>query len=251
MRKFFTLYVPPIIGAILIAIKLPDIDKWLKEQNENSGFIIGCILVGATVLTHIITVISPFKKYEKIEKNKWVLLDIATADFLGDQIFPGNHLVANVMLPKKVFYSKLEPCPKKTWVGKTFYKKRFFAKMLKPIWLSNNHTLNKKFKITTNQGVSGRSFTLGKPAIVDIKEGINELNLNEEQKKQISGNGFVISYPIFAFDERYSRLGTEIIGVVTLSCSTLGCETIIAEEKNREILTEKIVEFSKICSLLL
>jgi hypothetical protein len=213
MRRFFTLYVPPIIAAILVVIKIPGFDKWLKEQSEYSAFILGAILVGATVLTHFITVISPFKKYEKLEKNKWILVDNITSKFLGQHLFNGFNIVGNIMVPRKVFYTKLEPCICNTAIEKIkCFRGRFGKKILKPIWLSNNHTLSKKFKITTGQGVSGKAFSDGIAAIVDITKSINDLNLNEKQKKVISGNGFVISYPIFAFDEKYSRLGTEIIG---------------------------------------
>jgi hypothetical protein len=252
MRRFFTLYVPPIIGAILILIKIPEVDSWLKSISDHSAFIIGSILIGTTIITHIITVISPFNRYEKLEKNKWVLIDNVTPQYLGQKLFPGNNIVGNIMVPKKVFYTNLEPCIYKSFSERIkCLKNRFGKKVLKPVWLSNNHTLNKKFKITTNQGVSGKAFTDGIVAMVDIPKSINELNLNEIQKRIISGNGFVISYPIFEFDEKYSRLGTKIIGVVTLSCNKNGSEELINDAGNREILTEKIVEFSKICSLIL
>lgn len=252
MRRFFTLYVPPIIGAILVIIKVPEVDVWLKKQSEHSAFIIGVFLVSATILTHIITVISPFKKYEKLEKNKWVLVDNMTSKFLGQQLFPGFVIVANIMIPKKVLYTSIEPCNASNKMQKLkCFCGRFKKKILKPIWLSDNHTLNKKFKITTNQGVSGKAFTDGIVAMADITKSINELNLNEKQKQIISGNGFVLSYPIFEFDEKYSRLGTKIIGVVTLSCNKKGSETLIDDPQNREILTEKIVDFSRICSLIL
>jgi hypothetical protein len=87
--------------------------------------------------------------------------------------------------------------------------------------------------------------------MADIKTSINDLNLNDKQKATISGNGFVISYPIFGFDEKYSRLSTKIIGVVTLSCNKVGAEELLTDANNREILTEKIVDFSRICSLIL
>jgi hypothetical protein len=252
MKRFFTLYIPPIIGIILILIKIPEVDVWLKSKSDHSSFIIGTILIGTTLITHIITVFSPFKRYEKLEKNKWILVDNITSNFLGQQLFPGYYLVANIMIPKRRFYCSLEPCKAvKIWGEIRCFKKRFFQKILKPIWLSNNHTLNKKFKITSKQGVSGKAFSNGIVALADIAMSINDLNLNEKQKETISGNGFVLSYPIFEFDEKYSRLGTKIIGVVTMSCNQVGSEDLIKEKKNREILTEKIVEFSKICSLIL
>lgn len=252
MRRFFTLYVPPIIGAILIVIKIPDVDAWLKSKYENSSFIIGSLLVLATVLTHVITVISPFKKYEKLEKNKWVLLDNVTSVYLGQQLFPGYTIVGNIMVPKRVFYSALEPCNANgLWEKLGCFKNRFGKKLLKPLWLSNNHSLNKKFKITTKQGATGKAFTEGIATLVDIPKSIDELGLNEKQRAAISGNGFVISYPIFEFDEKYSRLGTKIIGAVTLSCNRTGSEQLINDPKNREKLTETIVDFSKVCSLIL
>jgi hypothetical protein len=253
MRKFFTVYIPPLIGVILILIKLPNIETWLKEKSTHSDFYIGVLLIGTTILTHFITVISPFKKYEKLEKNKWILIDNITSDrFLGQRLFPGYHLVANIMVPKRVFFSKLEPCKaEKTFDKIKCFKKSFFKKLLKPIWLSPEHSMNKKFKLTTNQGVSGRAFSEGVAALVNIPVSIKELNLNEKQMTSISGNGFVISYPIFAFDEKYNRLGTKIIGVVTLSCNQIGSELLIDNLANRQTLTRTVVEFSKVCSLIL
>jgi hypothetical protein len=252
MRRTLLLYVTPILGVIIILVKLPEVDEWIRENYTNAPFLIAVILGGATLLIHVINVISPFKKYEKLEKNKWILIDSITSDFLGNKLFPGNNVVANVMTPKRVLYCKLEPCECKSIKEKIIcFWKALFVKRLKPIWLSTNHTLDKRFKITTNQGVSGRAFSLGKAAIVDIPNSINDLNLNAKQKEAISGNGFVISYPIFALDEKYNRLGTKIIGVVTLSCSDLGAEELIKTPENRNLLTEKIVDFSKICSLIL
>jgi hypothetical protein len=252
MKRFFTLYIPPIIGVILILIKIPDVDAWLKSHAEHSSFFIGLFLVGSTIITHLITVYSPFKKYEKLEKNKWVLVDNITSKFLGQQLFSDYNIVGNIMVPKKVFYTNIEPCVSKTFLEKIkCFRNRFNKKLLNPIWLSGNHTLNKKFKITTNQGVSGKAFMDGVVAMVDITTSINELNLNDIQKATISGNGFVISYPIFEFDEKYSRLGTKIIGVVTLSCNKVGSEELLKDPGNREILTEKIVDFSRVCSLIL
>ncbi|MGZ3851047.1 MAG: hypothetical protein ACXVKI_18085, partial [Flavisolibacter sp.] len=65
-------------------------------------FFIGLFLVGATILTHLITVYSPFKKYEKLEKNKWVLVDNITSKFLGQQLFSDYNIAGNIMIPKKV-----------------------------------------------------------------------------------------------------------------------------------------------------
>jgi hypothetical protein len=254
MRKILTLYVAPILGVMIILVKLPEIDTWIRNNYRGAPFIIAVILGGATILIHIITVISPFKKFERLEKNKWVLIDNITSRFLGEQLFPGKTIVANVMTPKRVFFCTLvPPNPSKSGLFEklNYYRKCFFVNRLMPIWLSPNHTLDKRFKITTKQGASGLAYSRGTPILVDITTGINDLNLSDKQKRVISGNGFVLSYPIFALDEKYGRLGNKIIGVVTLSCSNLGAEEIIKEPENKEILTTTIIDFSKICSLIL
>lgn len=253
MRKFFTLYIPLIISVALVAVKLPEVDNWFRGQlGENGTVYIALTLVGLTILNHTITIISPFKKYEKLEKNKLLLLDHVTESFLGDKLFGGYNIVANVRLPRNRFFSNLEPCRAKSAKGKLFHLLTCFSKkLLVTIWVSKGNTIPKKLKMTTTQGVSGMAYSEGKVAIVDIPENINNLNFNEKQKRVISGNGFVISYPVFAFDEKYSRLSTKIIGVVTLSCNKKGSERLIKSQQSKEVLIEKIVGFSKLCSLIL
>lgn len=231
---------------------MPDAEAWLRKQDPHAGLFIAAFLIILAILNHSVTVISPFKKYEKLEKNKFILLDQVTTDFLGQKLFRGNHIVANIRMPKRVIFSRLEPKKSIGFIGNVIYfKKCFIKKLLVAVWVSKGNAVPKKLKMTATQGVSGMAYSEGKAVIVDMTKGINDLNFNEKQIRTISGNGFVISYPIFAFDDKYSRIGTKIIGVVTLSCNKIGSENLIQDPKNRKILTDKIVEFSNICSLIL
>lgn len=250
MRKFATLYITPILGVIIILIKIPEVDKWIRANYEDAPFIIVALLAGATILTHLITVISPVKKYEKLEANRWVLTDRIVPQIIGNGTFHGFPVIVNLMMPKRVFYANLEPAHGRNKI-KCFFGS-FFKKMLIPVYLSKGSTLNKDFKITVNQGVSGRVFKKGTPLIVqDISKAINDFNLTQKQISTISGQGFIAAYPVFKYDEKYKRLSNKIIGVVTFSCSKLGSEKLMEIEENRNLLTEKMDEFANVCSLII
>lgn len=252
MKRFFTLYIPPLLGLIIVIIKIPGVEEWFKNHYVHATFILALILVGCGILNHFITVISPFKKYERIEKNKWSILDEIAKNFLHEEIMPDKKILVNIMLPKRVLFSNLEPKGDSPFWNLNKLLKKLFRIVLYVEWSSNNHAVHKKIKLLTNQGASGFAYTRGQAVIIDIPKKKDSLNLNEQQLSAISGQGFIISYPIFSFDERYSRLNNKkIIGVVNFSCSILGAETLISSEKNREKLTSKIVEFSKTCSLIL
>jgi hypothetical protein len=249
MEKISLIYVLPVLSLIIILVRLPEIDRWLRNHYGNAPFLITLILGGSTILTHIITVVAPLKKYERLENNKWTVIDNLIATYLDNEIFNGTPLVANIMIPKRVFYCAWEPAP----IGSSVFRRmfaRFFVRRLDVVWLSPGNMMNKQFRITAKQGITGKAYTTGRTIIRDIPGSIDQLNFTEQQKSTISGNGFVASTPIFAFDRKYSRSTRKIIGVVTFSSSIPGSEQKIESEKNRQILRDNITEFSGICSLI-
>ncbi|WP_028788579.1 hypothetical protein [Terrimonas ferruginea] len=249
MEKISLIYVLPLLSLIIILIRLPEIDRWLRNQYSNAPFLITLILGGSTILTHVITVVAPLKKYERQENNKWTIIDNLIATYLDHEIFRGSPLVANIMIPRRVFYCTREPV-----IGSSVFRRisaRFFVRRLDVVWLSPGNMMNKQFRITARQGITGKAYTIGRTIIRDIPGSIDQLNFTEQQRATISGNGFVASTPIFAFDRKYSRSTQKIVGIVTFSSSIPGSEKIIESERNREILKENITEFSGICSLIL
>jgi len=250
MEKISLIYVLPLLSLVIILVRLPEIDRWLRSHYTNAPFLIALILGGSTILMHIITVVAPLKKYERLENNKWTVIDNLIATYLDHEIFRGAPLVANIMVPKRVLYSTREPVPVTSSVFRRIIT-RFFIRRLDVVWLSPGNMMNKQFRITARQGITGKAYTTGRTLIRDIPGSIDQLNFTEQQKATISGNGFVASTPIFAFDRKYSRSNRKIIGVVTFSSSIPGSEKIIKSERNREILRENITEFSRICSFIL
>jgi hypothetical protein len=247
MKKLLTLYVTPLIGIILIALKIPGVDSWLSQWFTNATIIIGIFLAGATILNHLITVTSPFKKYERLEKNKWELLDALVTTYFETKVIGTNKISANVMVVKKKLRTTIEP---KTEKYKWWHA--YFRRLFDVMWVSSNGAIDKRLVLTTKQGVSGLAYKKGKVVIKDMTQGYEGLNLADEQIELLSGKGFIISYPIFAFDERYSRLSNKkIVGVVNFSCSNFGSEALINNSKIRDYLTNKIIAFSKICSLIM
>ncbi len=250
MQKIALLYILPVLSIIIILVRLPEADRWLRNRYVNAPFITTAILGGSTILTHLITVVAPLRRYESLEKNKWDLLDNMVSGYLDHDIFRNAPMVANIMIPKRVLYCRREPPSTEKNIGKRILS-RLFVRRLDIVWLSSTHALNRQFKITTRQGVTGRAYTMGKTVILDMPGSIDKLNLTADQKALLSGNGFVASTPIFSFDRKYKRLTQKVIGVVTFSCSIPGSDKLIQYDKNRAILTKKIIDFSKTCSFLL
>src|SRR5690606_20285272 len=113
MKRYVTLYLPPILGVIIIIVKLPEFDKWIRDQSPNAPFYIVSVLAISTISIHLINIVSPFKKYERLEHNKWVLIDRLTSHILGGSIIEGYTVRANIMIPKIAVFCRLEP-PKNT-----------------------------------------------------------------------------------------------------------------------------------------
>lgn len=242
-----TFVVTPFLSSLLVLIKVPDVEEWLKAKNLYSGLYIGIGIALATVIIHIINVISPFKKYEKIEKNKWVMIDLVINSF-NDNFFKKNRLAVNVMICKRCFFNQRMPHKKDN--TKPAY--HFFQKIFKVIWSFDGNPIDKRLVFTTKQGVSGLAFAYGKPVLIDVKnDGDSELNLSEAQKKAIANLEFIISCPIFALDEQYGKLSTKIIGILNVSCSHSHSRVLIEKPEDRSNLTTKVMDFSKICSLIM
>lgn len=250
MEKISLIYVLPVLSLIIILVRLPEIDRWLRNHYGNAPFLITLILGGSTILTHIITVVAPLKKYERLENNKWTVIDNLIATYLDNEIFTGTPLVANIMIPKRVFYCVWEPAP----IGSSVFRRmftRFFVRRLDVVWLSPGNMMNKQFRITAKQGITGKAYTTGRTIVWDVAASIDQLNLTERQKAAISGKGFVASAPIFLYDSKYNRPTQKVIGVATFSCSSPGSEKMIESELIRELVTENIKEFARACSFIL
>lgn len=249
MEKISLIYVLPLLSLVIILVRLPEVDRWLRGHYNNAPFLITLILGGSTILTHVITVVAPMKKYERLENNKWMVIDNLIANYLDHEIFEGASLVANIMVPKRVFYCNREPP-----IGGSVFRRissRFFVRRLDIVWLSPGNMMNKQFRITVRQGITGKAYTVGRTLVLDVPGSINQLNLTERQKAAISGKGFVASAPIFLYDNKYNRRTQKVIGVVTFFCSKPGSEKMIESELIRELVTENIKEFSRACSFIL
>ena len=245
MRKFLTFFITPILLALLILIKIPDIENWLKTYNRYSGLYIGIGIAISTVFIHFINVISPLKKYEKIEKKKWMMLEAITGSS-EDNYFKKNRLSVNVMTTKRCLFTKREPDKK----NNRKYIFKLFGKVFRVLWSTT--PIDKRLVFTINQGVSGMAYKYGKPVLIDIRnDGDSEMNLNYDQKKAIANLEFIISCPIFALDERYNNFSSKIIGILNVSSSYPKFRSLIESAEERSDLTNRVVDFSRICSLIM
>lgn len=247
MKKFLSFVLVPVLSASLVLLKIPVIDEAIKSIDKNGSIYIGVIVALCTVLVHLFNVILPFKKFEKIEKNKWQMLELITTNYQSN-FFKTNKFSCNVMTTKRIFINDYQPSKKDN--TKRVYI--FFQKIFKVIWVYGGKPYDKRLCLTVQQGGTGSSYESGKPVIIDFKtDGIDHLNLNSSQKEAIKHLEFMISCPIFAIDDRYGSSSGKIIGFLNVACSNREIRHLIASKEAREDLTELVLGFSKICSLIM
>lgn len=250
MKKFSTLYLVPLLSVCLIALKQPAVEKWINGSDESSLVPnVAVALAACTLLVHFFTVIIPYKKHNQFEKNKLTIVDAISSTLLSDEWLSNYHLTVNILLPKRKFYNNYEPHELLDNENRT----RWFKKVFKPIWVSENSSYNKKLKLTTRQGVSGLAYETGKLIIKDFTlDGLDGLNLTQKQKDLISSMRFIISCPIYAFNSHNNRPDkNKIIGILNLSSSTPGSDSVIKDLLKRKYLTEKAERLSRVCGLIM
>jgi hypothetical protein len=247
MARKLTLYVTPVLAVILILIRLPTIEKFLDTNFEYATLYTGFAVAGITVLTHFITVISPFKKYEKIEKSKWVIVNHLFARSLSDE-YKEFRLSGNIMVTKRTLFDHTElknGDPEKR-------KIRIFGRIFKTIWTYDGKAINKKPRLTIHQGCSGQAFSTGTIIVVDMADyDTREFKLNAIQLTAIAHLKVIISCPIFGIDSHYNISNGKVIGILNVSSSISNAGKMINTEDKRRILTNIIVQFSKTCSLII
>lgn len=247
MKKFLNVFVTPLLSSIIILIHIPAVEKWLKIEEWINPMYLTIGVVSCVILSHIIGVISPLNKYEKLEKNKWALINELARLVIEDPFFSKYNLTANVMIVKRPFFNQREPHPKNS------EKRRwaFFCPMFKFIWSYNGKAIDKRVKLTINQGSSGMAYRQGDVVLKHAHlENWDDFNLNVEQKKAISDLQLIISCPIFAFD-KYNKPTDKIIGVLNVSSNSKSVKLLIKRPEDRRILCEKTAHFSHICSLIM
>ena len=248
--KFLALYFAPLVGIILILLRIEKVEKYLLA-NGIAPWVIGVLLAAGIILNHFITVFSPFKKYEKLEKNKWILFNELALRLKKDYKKGKNgfDLRVNIMIPKRRFFFRIEPS-----TGSTDKKRlTWWGKVFKIVWDSEQAYTSKSLKITTNQGVCGMAYREGKLFAKDLtKDKIPEYNFTASQYKLTEDLVFVISCPIFQEDSHYSgKLTNKVIGVLNIESSTKNANQIFEANVKFDELWRETINLSIVCSKIL
>jgi hypothetical protein len=247
MRRLIIFFLTPVFSLLVILFEVPAFERWLDGETDTSPLYLMIAIVICVILSHILSVISPFRKYEKIEKNKWALINELARLVIEDSSFSKFRFAVNVMTVERKLYSTQEPHPNLPEKRKIC----FFPLNFKFIWSYNGKPIDKRVKLTSNQGSSGIAYNQGDIVLkVAQVDDWKEFNLNTNQKKAISELQLIISCPIFSFD-KYNKPTDKIIGILNVSSNTKNVKVLLRKPEDRRILCEKIADFSNICSLIM
>ena len=119
------------------------------------------------------------------------------------------------------------------------------------VW-SDGQGVNRRLRITTNQGACGKAFSEGKFNGADLTSGnVSRFNFNEEQIRMTSDLKFVLSVPLISGEETVDYVNHGVKGVLNVESSTQGSEILVKDPTKSVIFFKDIYELSKICSKLL
>ncbi len=138
MRRFLTLYFSPLVVIILAVLKIPPIEQAIKAHNDYGVWIVVGILVVGTITNHLITVYSPYKKYERWAKNRWFFLEKESKVLIDKYKAQGIDIRFNIMIPRTSLLNRIEPF---NFRGKEYRKPKFFTKLFEVIWSSGTMVL--------------------------------------------------------------------------------------------------------------
>ena len=250
MKKFSTLYLTPIIGFIIILLHLPSIERWLEGFSCYADFYIAGGLILLALINHVITVFSPFKKYKKLEREKWALLNHCVKTSVIKYAQYGIDLNFNIMVPKIVLWNNLE-LKKNHPVAEDCRKWRWFSSVFKFAWVSKNNTINKQLRLSVRQGIAGKVFKEGMVIVHDFTN--RELyGLNKEQINLTKHLKILISVPIEEDDEDHSETKSgKILGVMNAESSSVASLNLYNDDALRKEITNDLISLSNICSKIL
>lgn len=221
----------------------------MREHNNRGVWFVVAALVIGTMINHLITVYSPYKKYERWAKNRWFFLERESKVLVDKYKTQGIDLRFNIMTPKISLLNWIEPFKIK---GREFRKPRLFSKVFAVIWSSGNYGVNKQLRITTNQGVCGRAFNSA-----DLVYGTHFLDnhkptfkFNKEQMELTGRLVIVASFRIMEEANTPESKSNKVIGVLNAESDTRGSEILITDPIKQKELYEELVAFSLVCNKL-
>lgn len=247
MRRFLALIITPIIGILILALHLPYIQELLSGENQYIDIYILLSFVVLILINHILTIVSPLKKYEKFNKQKWYILSVLTDQVMKN--YNDYDLRFNLMIPKRKWFCRLEP---KKDLGNTVERRKLsiVCKVFDFVWWTKDNQINKKLKMTINQGLAGDVYASCLGNCHKFGIGGKKFNFNKEQLELTKDLKFLMSYPVLKNDQEYEGKKTDkVLAVINAeSDSHKSLELFLPENKNlRDKLTSDLIMLADIC----
>jgi hypothetical protein len=248
--KFLVYVLSPLIVLLLVLVRIPDFDDWLKKINPKAPLAVSVVLVVGTLFNYYLTVFSPYKLLEKMAKKKWPILAERVAMLIAD--YNGQYDFGfNIMIPCRGFFYQIEPSKKDPT------KARFSLSgvVFKVIWKSENASMHPDLRFTINQGVCGdayRSASATNPqnvkgaALIPSEMPKYKFNFTERQKELTADLMMVASCPLIINEKGMKDEKTKTIGVLNVECRTPGSEDLILDSGKRKELYVKIAKLSNL-----
>jgi hypothetical protein len=256
LSKFFVYFLAPLVTVILGVMKVPDlIEPMKKDYPKLTNFLDYFTIIG-TVFIYYFSIFSPHKKYEKAQKRKWEAMEKLAARMIED--YPEFKFSINIMFVKYWIFYRIEPLKgnpdkaKFTWLGKIFDEPRELT----------GESVQRKFRLTTNQGVCGKAYRDGRetnkknvqgfvllPELVDEQsEKMN--NFTTKQKQQTAEIIFVASCPLIIKEKEGDKQKKKAIGVLNIESKELVTATLFTNEGVKDNFLEKVANLGNIFTTL-
>jgi hypothetical protein len=240
--KTFTLIIPTALFFFQELLSMPKVTSFLKITGFLTQIIIAVVLLLFFFLNQLCNVYRPFRRFKKIDKNKWGFLDDKANDLLNIYKRYGVDLRINLMIPRHKILNKKDE--------KTFlFKKRFFTQ-----WNSHNmdYETDCHLSLMTDQGVCGEAYkTKGRVAADLTVQDPSGFNLCHEQINKTKELKFITSTPIFEQNEENLRKTDKIIGVVNFDSKSPGSEKLIKDVRRAKTFINKTNAFADLCSKIM
>lgn len=278
MKKIVTIFVTPVVMLLLIILKFPSVEQFLKEDSTSSQssqvsqtnntnqsssipnnkevkifgkgisylFMVQAFLVLATLFTYYVTMYSPYNKYEALAKKRWYTIDDAAKKL--EQKYPGHVINFNIMIPRRKFFYFIEP--DKTDPNKK--KFTFTGKVFEVIW-SRGECVNRKFRMTINQGMAGRVYGDGRRVVgVDLTANQGAYgNFNAQQIEMLKDVKMLTCSPIYLRKGHLNKQKIKFFGVLNVEGTSDGSETIVKTATIYNSFSQEVFTLSELCATLL
>ena len=250
MRRFLTLVITPIIGIVIVALHLPFVETWLAGKNPKIDIYIIVGFVVLIIINHILTIVSPLKRFERLNKQKWYILSVLI-DLVKER-YEEFGINFNLMIPKRKWFCSIEPKdPLREEKGR---KLKLICYVFDFVWWDKNEPINKQLKITINQGIAGEVFKGGVGIIHNFKGSNKTYNFNKQQIELTQNLKFLDSFPVYKNDKEFdSKQSNKVVAVINAESNLEKSLELFLPRNDviRNKLTSDLKMLSDICQIII